>query len=130
MSSEDKQGGVESYLINQYRNFTANKIKCDFIKQGYKKMACQDEILNNGDFIYSICERRQNPIRCLWDVIKLMYSISGKYDVFIMNLGAIPTCGMMLFFAYMANIPMRVVHSHGSGIEYKRNFFKRCMDSL
>lgn len=128
MSSADTQGGVESYLINQYKHFNTNKIKCDFIQQGYKKMAYKDEILKNGSCIYTICERKQNPLRCLWDVMKLMYSISGKYDVFIMNFGGIPTCGMMLFFAYMANIPMRIVHSHGSGIEHKRKYLKRCMD--
>lgn len=130
MGPVNRQGGIESYLVNQYRHFNKNKIKCDFVKQGHVEMSYQEEILEHGDIIYTICERKQNPIRCLWDVIKLMYSISGKYDVFIMNLGAIPTCGMMLFFAYMANIPMRVVHSHGSGIENKRSFLKRCMDSF
>lgn len=130
MSSVDFQGGIEAYLINQYRHFDKEKFQCDFIKQGNKKMAHQEEILEGGSFIYTICERRKKPFKSLLDSIRLMYCIAGKYDVFVMNFGGIPNCGMMLFLAYLARIPRRIVHAHGSALEVKRNFLKRCIDKL
>ena len=63
MSSADKQGGVESYLINQYRHFDKNKIWCDFISQGNSEIAYQEEIERNGSDIYNIYDRRKNPIK-------------------------------------------------------------------
>ena len=130
MSSADKQGGVESYLINQYRHFDKNKIWCDFISQGNSEIAYQEEIERNGSDIYNIYDRRKNPIKCFLYAIKLMYVISGKYDVFIMNFGGIPTCGFMFFLAYLARIPTRIAHAHASGLAGKRNFLKRFMDNF
>lgn len=55
-------GGIESFIMNLYRNIDHNKFQFDFINMetGNKELAYSDEIRQLGGKIYKIPGRREN----------------------------------------------------------------------
>lgn len=120
-------GGMENYIITQYRYLNRKQIKYDFVNiTGEKKIAYEDEILSNSSLIYSIPSRHKNPILHYVKFLYLLMSVRKKYDAIVLN-----TCSLdyiyPLFIAWLLCIPMRVIHSHNSGDEKKRNFLRKSL---
>lgn len=48
--------GTEAYIMNQYRKLDRSKLTYDFldIKDDVRKIACYDEIINNGDKVIKL----------------------------------------------------------------------------
>ena len=60
----DNIGGMETYLIEQYRHLNRSLITYDFVNiTSEKPLAFEDEIKQKGDTIYAIPSRHINPIK-------------------------------------------------------------------
>ena len=55
------EGGIESVIMNYYRNIDKSKIQFDFIRR--KKIAYENEILSLGGKIFDIPSLKKHPIK-------------------------------------------------------------------
>ena len=109
-----ESGGIESYLINQYRSLTPGKFVYDFIAmRDDLPLAFEDEFVANGSKVYRLKDRRITPFRYYISLVKLFWRIRGQYDVLVGNASAL-TFASLLPLGQMARIPCRIYHSHTS----------------
>ena len=68
-------GGIESFIMNVYRNIDRSKFQFDFINMetNGKELAYSDEIKRLGGRIYKIPGRREN--------LRDVFAVSQTYDV-------------------------------------------------
>ncbi|MGG4040960.1 glycosyltransferase family 1 protein [Bacillus smithii] len=110
-------GGIESFIMNVYRNIDRSKIQFDFLTLHDTKIAYQDEILDLGGRIYPIIYRRKEFLK---HYLKLPYSFFKKHP----EIKAIHynRCNLTdidsLIVAKQCHIPVRIIHSHCSGYMY------------
>lgn len=104
------RGGIESYMMNYYRNFDRDKIQIDFVSIGLERAAYDDEINSLGGKIYYIPKKSKNYIgyiKALREIFK-----SEKYRIVHTHMDAM---GMtVLKEAKKCNIPIRIAHSHNT----------------
>ena len=106
----DNPGGVESVVMNYYRNITKENYNFIFLTHS-KTIAYENEILQRGDKVIKIPPRK----KCIFKYNKLIKSIfeSEKIDVVWAN-----TCSLSnitcLKFAKRFGVKTRIIHSHNS----------------
>lgn len=110
-------GGMETYLMNQYRHLDRNKIRYDFVNMTADwPMVFTEEIETNGDTVYQICRRSKNPLLHYLEWCRFFKKYGKFYDAIILN-----TCNLHHIFplviAKLVGIPIRIIHSHNSGEE-------------
>lgn len=106
-------GGIESLILNIYRNINKNKIEFTFLTYGkstYKLF--EDEIIEMGGKIDEIIVKKgilQNIIfsRKLYEYLK-----KEKPDILHTNISSLTIQIMVLLVAWLANIKIRIVHCH------------------
>lgn len=104
------KGGVESYIMNIYRNLDYNKIIFDYICD-FHEMAYYDEVLKNGSKVYFIPSKRKNLFLHLWNFFKILKN-HKEYKVVYFNI--------LNASAAISMIPVRLLgrkvisHSHNS----------------
>ena len=57
----ENPGGVESFLLNYYRNIDKNRIQFDFLCNSYNPVAYENELIELGGRTYHITARSKNP---------------------------------------------------------------------
>ena len=72
------RGGIESYMMNYYRNVDRNKVQFDFIVHGYGKGEYDNEILNMGGKIYHLPIKSKNPLKYKYEIRKLFKNTNYK----------------------------------------------------
>lgn len=120
-------GGMETYLMNQYRKLNRNKVHYDFVNiTADCSMVFTEEILGNGDNTYKICRRSKNPLKHYYQWWKLLRQQKGNYDAIVLN-----ACHLYYVFPLLIGnimgIPIRIMHSHNSNDELKIDFFRKCI---
>lgn len=123
-------GGMETYLMAQYRKLDHTKIQYDFLNiTGEYEIVFADEIRKNGDHIFSVPSRHISPFVHYISIFKLLYRKRRDYQYIVLN-----TCSLFyvfpLFAAAIVGIPHRIIHSHNSGDEGKKTFFKSCIKAF
>lgn len=104
------RGGIESYMMNYYRNVDRNKVQIDFVVHGFEKGAYDDEIIELGGEIHNIPIKSKDyfgNIKALKDIF-----ISGKYKIVHSHMDAMSM--VVLKQAKKCGIPFRIAHSHGT----------------
>lgn len=120
-------GGMETYLMSQYRKLDRDKIRYDFLNiTGEKDIAYSREILDKGDRIFSVPTRSIHPLSHYLSVISLLYKVRKQYKYIVLN-----TCSLYyifpLFIGMLVGIPHRVIHSHNSGYEIKIGLVRKLL---
>lgn len=104
------RGGIESYMMNYYRNFDKSKIQIDFVAIGLERAAYDNEIESLGGKMYYIPKKSKDYLgykKGLRDIFK-----SGQYKIVHTHMDAM---GMtVLKEAKKCNIPVRIAHSHNT----------------
>lgn len=123
-------GGMETYLMAQYRKLNRDKVRYDFLNiTGESQIVFSDEIKRNGDSIYAVPSRHKSPLGHYWSVLKLLYQKRHEYKYVVLN-----TCSLYyvfpLFIAALVGIPHRVIHSHNSGDEITESFLRKCLKKI
>ena len=111
----DNPGGMESCIMNYYRNIDSEKVHFDFLCNCYP-MVYREEVTLNGSEIFYIPKKGKNPIGYYKAIDKFFKENSKKYDYIWYN-----TCTLAnidyLVYAKKYGIKNRIIHAHNAGNE-------------
>lgn len=114
-------GGVESFLMNYYKNIDRNVIQFDFIIDKDSTYIPREEINSLGGRIIEV-----SPYQHIFKYIRDMISIfkENKYKIVHSHLNALSV--FPLFCAKIVGVPIRIAHSHSTTNkeEWAKNMIK------
>ena len=108
----ENPGGVESVIMNYYRNIDRNKIQFDFLCNT-DEVAHEDEIKKLGGNIYRITARSKNRKKYKQDMKEFFSKKSNDYNTIWMNVCSLANIDY-LKYAKKYGIKYRIIHSHNS----------------
>lgn len=106
------QGGIESFIMNIYRNIDRSKIQFDFLTYG-SPSSFEAEIQAMGGKIYKLTSRRKNPLRSINETKRLMQMYGKKYDILHIH---ICSASNIMPLKLNKDIPITIIHSHASKV--------------
>lgn len=120
-------GGIESYLIQQFRYLDKSKIVFDFVNiTSEYEIVFKNEIMRENSNVYEICSRHLNPLLHYWKWACLLWKNRNKYKAIVLN--AVDLSYIFpLFIAKLVGIPIRVIHAHNAGCGYRVGFLKKML---
>lgn len=104
-------GGIESMVINYYRNIDKSKITIDFVFFGEGVGLYDDEILANGGKIFHLPIKSKHYFQSVAAMKQLLNT--EKYDIVHANLNA-AGIESALRIAKACGVPVRVSHAHST----------------
>lgn len=120
-------GGIETYLIEQFRHLDKSKIDYDFVNiTGEYSICYEDEILESGSKIFKVVSRHKNPLLHYWQWFNILLQNKGVYDVIVLNTNSLEYVFPLVLGKFFG-IPVRVIHSHNSGFENKQGLARRLL---
>ena len=123
-------GGLETYLMQQFRHLDRAKIIYDFVNiTAEHEIAFADEILSSGSKIFGVVSRHRSPIKHYWQWLKLLWSTRGQYRAIVLNSNGLSYV-FPIFAAKFFGVPMRIMHSHNSGFEINISLARRILISF
>lgn len=116
-------GGVESFLMNYYRNIDRSKVQFDFIIDSDSTNVPKEEIEKLGGKIIII-----PPYQKIFSYIKELIKVlkENKYKIVHSHLNSLSV--FPLFCAYIAGVPVRIAHSHSTS--NKKEKFKDLIKTI
>lgn len=106
----DKIGGVETFLMNYYRNINRDKVQFDFISI-YNKLCFEDEIKSLGGRVYTICSEKVNPIKYCSQLKKIIKE--NNYGIVHINMLSAANI-LPVIIAKKQKVKHIIIHSHNS----------------
>lgn len=120
-------GGIESYLIQQFRHIDKSKIMFDFVNiTSEYDIVFKNEIIRENSKIYNICSRHRNPLLHYLKWIILLLQNKNRYQAIVLNSVDLSYI-FPLFIAKLVGIPIRIIHSHNAGYGYKIGFLRKLL---
>ena len=110
-------GGMETMIMNYYRNMNRNKIQFDFLITAKEKCFYEDEINQLGGKIYRITSRSTNILKNRKELKEFFKN--NKYSVVEFHQGI--TYYYPLKMAKKYGVKIRIIHNHG----IDRKFLKK-----
>ncbi len=109
----DNYGGVESVIMNYYRNFNHNKIQMDFLVTTSSEIAYSSEIKKYKGRIFSVPSRHNAPL-AYFKKIREFFKIHAKeYDCFWVNMNNLVNIDY-LKLAKKYGIKRIIIHAHNT----------------
>lgn len=105
-----RRGGIENFMMNYFRYIDRNIIHIDFVVQGKRRGAYDDEIERAGSCIYRLPKPGKNPVSFAAELKKIFRM--GKYQIVHAHCDAMNY--RILRLAKQCNIPVRISHSHNT----------------
>lgn len=107
------RGGMETFIMNLYRNIDKKEIQFDFAVHSSKNGDYEDEIISYGGKFFQFPTMRSNPLayRRAWR--KFFKEHKNEYEVFHFHTNSLANV-IALEEARRFNIPIRIVHSHST----------------
>lgn len=117
-------GGIESCVMNYYRNIDRNKIQFDFIVCEGSKLPYKEEIKKLGGHIYIVPHYKH-----IIKYIKSVREILRKNNYRIVHAEMNSMSVFPLYCAYKENVKVRIAHSHSTANkkEWKRDILKNVL---
>jgi glycosyltransferase involved in cell wall biosynthesis len=109
----ENPGGVESFLMNYYRNFDVQQIQLDFLCNSYKPIAYEDEIHERGGKTFHFTARSKNPYLYKKELSAFFQQHSNEYEAIWVNVSSLANIDY-LKLAKKYGIKRRIIHSHNS----------------
>lgn len=103
-------GGVESFVMNYYRELVKYGVQFDFISM-YDSLAYEDEIKSLGGTVFYISNVKRHPIRFRRELLKILKK--GKYAAIHVNMLSAANI-VPLEIGKKAGVPKVIAHSHNS----------------
>nr|WP_317331736.1 glycosyltransferase family 1 protein [uncultured Romboutsia sp.] len=117
-------GGVESVVMNYYRNIDKKKIQFDFIVDEDSTYIPRDEIENMGGRVILV-----PPYQKIFSYIKKLKIVfkENEYKIVHSHLNTISV--FPLYAAKIAKVPVRIAHSHSTSNkkEWKKDILKNIL---
>lgn len=108
----DNPGGIESVIMNYYRNIDKEKAQFDFLCNT-DIVAYEDEIRQLGGRIYKIAARSKNIKKYKKDIKKFFEEHANEYNNIWVNVCSLANIDY-LKYAKKYGIKYRIIHSHSS----------------
>lgn len=106
-------GGIETFIMNLYRNIDKNQIQFDFAVHSNAPGDFDDEIKKLGGNIYYFTSRGKNPIKYIIEWKKFLKENHLKYSAIHMHVSSLTTI-LPIVFAKKYGIRKRIVHAHST----------------
>ena len=109
------RGGLETMLMNYYRNIDRKKIQFDFVVHRSEKGAYDDEIMSLGGRILHVPPIQLKNILSYKKTLGAIFIDNPEYRIVhshIDSLSALP-----LYIAKKTGVPIRIAHSHNSNFD-------------
>lgn len=103
-------GGLESFIMNIYRNIDRDKIQFDFLKHRDDKSFFDEEIKNMGGRIFNVPSINPMHHKKYLDSLDFFFQKNNEYKIVHSHINTFSM--YVLRAAEKANIPVRVSHSH------------------
>ena len=120
----DKIGGVETFLMNYYRNMDRDKIQFDFIST-YDKLCFEDEIKKLGGNVYKICSEKKNPIKYCTQLNKIIKI--NNYKIVHINMLSLANI-LPIIVSKFQKVKHIIIHSHNSNTP--SGFFRKILNFI
>ena len=125
-----KRGGMETFIMNLYRQMDRSQIQFDFAIHGEKAGDFEEEILSLGGSFYYFPHMRKNPAKYRAEWRNFWRDHKDRYGVFHMHTNSLANI-IALEEAAKANVPVRIVHSHSSmanrgRLQWLNNILHKC----
>lgn len=120
----DKIGGVETFLMNYYRNIDKNVIQMDFVSK-FDKICFEDEIRKNGGKIYKIDSEKKHPIKHFKEMKRIIKD--NHYDIVHINMRSVAN-PLPILAANACKVKHIIVHSHNSNTP--AGIIRKLMDKI
>lgn len=120
-------GGLETYLLQQFRALDKTKVTYDFVNiTGEYDIVAQEDLVAAGCNVYPVCSRHKNPLKHYYQWIKLLAEVHTQYDTIVLNTNSLEYV-FPLFAARLFGVPRRIIHSHNTGFENKIGLFRKLL---
>lgn len=105
----DSLGGIETFIINLYRNIDKNKFQFDFIDMTKNGICYKDEIERMGGKIYKVTPRKESIIKNKNELRKII--IENNYKIMHFHLNTLSYVTPIIIAQNLKNIKI-IIHSH------------------
>lgn len=109
----ENPGGVESVIINYYRNINRSDIQFDFLCNSYNKIAYEDEIISLGGKTIHFPARSKNYFKYKKELTNFFKEHSKEYASIWVNVCSLANIDYLIL-AKKYGIPKRIIHSHST----------------
>ena len=117
---DSAMGGIESFLLNVYKNIDRDKIKFDFIEYGMENRDFDYFYTDMGAKIFKLSDRRKNPIKAILELKEIIkredYKIVHIHKNSLADISAIVLCQII-------KVPTIIIHSHNTNRDNKKVIF-------
>ena len=107
------RGGIETFIMNLYRNIDRTKYQFDFIVHTKEKGDYDDEIMSLGGRLFHIDPRGMNIHQYKKNLVFFFESNSVNYSAVHQHVSSLTSIDVITL-AKKYNIPIRIIHSHSS----------------
>lgn len=125
-----RSGGLETLIMNWYRNIDRSKVQFDFLVHYTHKAFYDDEITEMGGKIYRLSFREdKNLLKYCWDLNSFFSKYHNEYHVVHGHMASLAF--FYLHYAKKYSCQMRIVHSHNAATEKSiKGFVKHMLIKL
>lgn len=118
-------GGVESVVLNYYRNIDKDKVQFDFVVHKHPLKSFVDEAEKYGGRIYEVTAYTKNIFAFTYEIYKIIKN--GHYDIVHSNMNSLSV--FPLFAAWLAGSRVRILHNHTTDTKAEgfRTLIKRAL---
>lgn len=118
-----QRAGLETMLMNYFRNIDKKKICFDFLVHRSGEYAYDNEIRSLGGRIYSVPPISPRSFPQYIKSLDSFFSEHREYNIVHCHLDALSAFALRA--AKKAGVPVRIAHSHNSGFERDKKYFVR-----
>lgn len=108
----ENPGGIESVIMNYYRNINRNLMQFDFLCN-CETIAYEEEIRSLGGKIFSVTARKKDPLKFRSQMNVFMKNHAKEYDAIWVNVCSLVNIDYLIF-AKKYGIPRIIIHCHNS----------------
>lgn len=108
--------GITNVIFNYYKYLDKSRFQFDFAISSGSMEWVQEKIISYGGKIYNLPSRNRNPLRYLLKLRKIL--LENQYRIVHVH-GNSGTMALDIYAAKLANVPIRIAHSHNSTNKYK-----------
>ena len=117
-----RAAGIESFIMNMYRNVDRKKIQFDFMVMRDEKEFYDEEIKSLGGRKFTISVSGKNTLLRIFKESIELYKFLKKNPYQIVHIHyTTPLRAFYLFAAKKAGVPVRIYHSHSAEVSGKSN---------
>lgn len=104
-------GGIESMVLNYYRNIDKKNLQIDFVFFGEGEGICDEELREKGSRLFHLPIKSKHYIKSKKEMKRLL--LKEKYDIVHANLNAAGIFSA-LKIAKQCKVPIRIAHAHST----------------